>query len=745
MSIFKLRPLAFGCFLLILCLYPSYFLGNTFDIALIAIGSALLFSLSIWCAIRRSRRAGEWLARALPACLCLILCGVVALCSFASDTRRLNELDGASAETELLITEIRYSTSDEITLLAKDKEGELVLSLPVDEEKYERVSVGDTVRAKVTYRGLEDAILGYSERDYYRDKGIFLFAKGEEYDIISSQELFWKLLPKRINLFLDGILEKALNSDTYSLVSAMLLGNKSNLDQGVRRDFSRLGISHILALSGIHISLITALLGAFLSTLRLRRGVKYVTLMSLICAFVCITGFAESAMRAGIMLILFYTLSLFGTESDSVTCLFGAVAIICTLDPYAIFSTSLILSFTAMLGCICSSYYTKGVRFLYRIRPKFLRGIVYSLISSIAVVLFTLPIMAIKFDYVSIFAPIFNIIFVPLLTLLLYIAPFILLIGYIPYLSYIVVIPAELITKLSLLLIGAISKADFLTLSFDGIAQYIGIGIVLLAMVLALAMSKRYFKYIATILATGVFVFVASSIATSVYRSNTIAISSYDAEIRDIIAVESENEVMIIEASRPSRTSTNLGVEYAFKLGYADIEVYVLTDYSSYMLDAIDNVTKRTLVRKMLLPKPISNEEKEIYSQASAILESRGVALEQIPEKYDFGATSVDFCTIAPLSSGSKRCVLLKVNANNAGFTYLGSSAHDIFSDTPERLVRGADVVVFGSYGDGYYSYLTYDLSHTSYISFHGDSRDYMPIIPDNVSVKRHMHKFIFK
>ena len=745
MSIFKLRPLACGCFLFLVCLCFSYFLGNAFAIALITVGALLLAGVILWKVLKNTRPSNEWLARVLPSCICLILCGIVALSSFASDKALFESLNGTTGENEAKITQIRYSTDDKTVALAKDKRTEFVLCLYTDEDSVQSVSVGDTVKAEFLYGELENALLGYSERDYYLDKGIFLYAEAEKYEIISGEPSWWQTIPKEINAFLDKILEKALNSDTYSLVSAMLLGNKSNLDGETRRDFSRLGISHILALSGIHISLITALFGVGLDALRLRRSVKCASMVALICSFVCITGFSESAMRAGIMLILFYTLSFLGTESDSVTCLFSAVAIICAFEPYAIFSTSLILSFSAMLGCLCSVHYTKRVRVLYRIRPKILRGVVYSFICSVTVVLFTLPIVCVKFDYVSVFAPIFNVFFVPLLSLLLYLAPFVLLVGWIPYLSYLVTVPAELITKLSLFLTKSISKADFLTVSFSNVAQYVGVVIILLGLVAALVLSRHYFKYVAIILATGVLVFGISSVVTGIYRENSVSVSTYGETSRDIVAVESENEVMIIEMSRPSASSARLSAEYALYLGYAEIDTYVITDYSDRIADAIDDALSQIFIRKILLPCPVTDTETELYEGVCALTREKGIKLELTPQKYDFGRTSVDFATILPLKSGEKRSVIFKVNAFGSSLSYLGAGTHDLFSDVPENYVRGASVVIFGAYGNRYYSYLTYDLSKTSYVVFNGVSQSYMLEIPDNVTVKPQMHRFVFK
>lgn len=742
-NIFKKRPLALGCFALLLCLYFSYFLGNVINILIVALGVLGLFALILWTCKAKSKSSYKWLIALLPLCLCLIICSLAATLTFSRDKKLLNTYENTTQGAQFLVTEVIYSNSYETLSIAKTElDGEKIKLLlsTVGENGPE---VGDRISATVQLRALEETGAGYSEKERYITSGIFLFAEAEEYELVSSGEFVLTSVFVEVNTYLKSLFDEYLDEEASSLCSAMLLGNKSALDYGVRRDFSRLGISHILALSGIHISLVTGLFNAFLSTIKMRKRLKYLSLVGMIMAFVCITGFSPSAIRAGFMLIIFYALSLFGTDSDSVTSLFVAVSIICIIDPYSIFSVSLILSFSAMLGCFCSSYYTKRVRPLYKIRPKPLRSMVYSLISSIIVVLFTLPIMAIMFDYVSIFAPIFNIIFVPLLTLVLYLAPFILLLGAIPYLSYAVIYPAQYLVKLVLTLTENISRADFLTVSFVNAGQKIGVGIILVSVVLALVLSKRKIKYTLSVLGVGVCVFAVSVACTTIVRYNEVTISSYDLYSCDVVAIESNNEVMIIEISSPTATTSLQSYYQASSLGYSDIDTYAVTDYSTRTAKAIDTVTDSAMVRKILLPKPQNDTEKELYDEVYKITKSKKIKLMEIPEKYDFGDTCVDFMEYSCLKRSLKRCVAFSVEANNSRYTYLGASAFELFNRFPDKYAESSSVVVFGSYGPAYATPYSYDLRNADYVVFHGNSEDY---IRCQYPRKREAgHKFTFK
>lgn len=740
MGIFKNRPLSLGCFVGVACLVASYFLGNIFSIISIILGAALLFAFILLATIRKSDRAGRWLTVLLPLCICLIACGISALFSFGKDKSILNEYSGTKSEQVLLIKEITFSKSYGSMSIA-EVEGEDFDVLLVCSDN--GIKTGDRVSAELMFQALSSSEIGYSESEYYLDKGIFLRAECETYEIISSDGLPVTRFFTNANSAFASIAENTLNHDTASLVSAMLLGNKGTLDADVRRDFSRLGISHILALSGIHIALISALFGAALSVTFLRKQIKYVLLMLLIVGFIALTGFSLSALRAGIMLIIFYTLDLFGRKSDGVTSLFLSVLLICIADPYAVFSTSLLLSFCAMLGCIASSYFTRGVKALYRIRPKFIRSTVYTLISSVGVTLFTLPIMSIKFGYVSLFAPIFNALLVPMLTLLLYLSPFVLILGNIPYVCYAVKYPAEFITKIVLTVTENVSRADFLTVSFTNAFQMLGVLVIFASIVLALARNKKKLRYSIVIMSVGVCVFALSSIATLIHREATVSISTYEYRSCDIVAVESNNEVMIFEISSPSVGTSSFSNAVAADLGYSDIDTYVLCDYGAHILNAFDSVSDRAVIRKLMLPEPKSEEEAEMYECIREIADSKGIKLSFISEKFDFGEVCVDFMGYELLPRSSKRCVAFSLSAKNSRFTYLGASSYECINYFPKSYAEASDIILFGSYGPSYYIDYSYGLTDADYFVFHGVSRDYCGFAVDENKIKESSYKFI--
>ena len=744
MSLFKLRPLALGCFAFLVCLWASYFLGNIFNIIIIALGAITVGVFVALILILKREKIQEIFIKILPLCLCIAICGATSMLVFSRDKKIEQTYAGTEREMEFIVTEIVYSKHYS-TLVKAQSEGEnenFKLLVSFDDNE---ILVGDKIKATLELRSLNDSEYGFSERDTYLDERILLYGEAGDYELISENNFVLGAALARINTSLVRIVKKCVNSDTASLISAMLLGNRDDLPDTVSRDFSRLGISHILALSGIHLSLVTAMASAFLSAIQIPKKSKYFFLILIIVGFVCITGFSRSALRAGVMLVLYYSMLLLGDTADGTTSLFLSVMLICIFDPYSIFSTSLLLSFVAMLGCILSSALTRHERILYRIRPKFIRGIVYSLIGSVTVMLLTLPIVFLTFGRVSVLAPIFNIIFVPVLTLLLYISPFVLMLGKIPYVSYIVKYPAELITRFVLFLTGNISKADFLSISFSNKLQLVGVGIIVFGMALAIVLSKKRIKLSIISVSLGVLIFAGVSAYVSIIRQNQVAINDYVSTQSELLGVESKNELMIIASATHKPSSASESISLAMSLGYSDIDTYIVTDYSYLLPECIDTLTSRYMVRRVALPSPQTDRDKEQYEKIKELCALREITFVEISEKLEFEATCVDFMEYRRLSRSSKRCVAFSLSAYNARLTYLGASSYETPSRFPENYAKASDVVIFGSYGPSYKTLCPYNLLNADYIVFHGRSQEYMAGEYIDASVIEPNHKFIFK
>ena len=136
------------------------------------------------------------------------------------------------------------------------------------------------------------------------------------------------------------------------LVCALLLGNKGYLQGTLSRDFERVGASHMLALSGMHVSILIGALGWLLSRLRVHRKARAVFLALASVSYLVLTGFSVSATRAVVMVCILQLSYLLASDNDTLTTL-GVVGVgILLADPFSVCDTGFVLSFLATFGIV---------------------------------------------------------------------------------------------------------------------------------------------------------------------------------------------------------------------------------------------------------------------------------------------------------------------------------------------------------------------------------------------------------
>jgi len=208
-----------------------------------------------------------------------------------------------------------------------------------------------------------------------------------------------------------------LPANEAGLAQAITLGYKSNISQNLRDNFSKAGLSHIAAISGLHISILAGLL--FMACLGLglpRRGAFYAATLFLI-GYIIIIGSPASAMRAGLMGFLVLWAMNLGRLSHLVNSLFLAGVILLLFNPKLLRDDiGFQLSFLAVLG----------ITYVFPILDKLtnnFKGIVKNIFNifniTMAAQVFTLPIIALNFGQVSLIAPVANLLALWVLPILL--------------------------------------------------------------------------------------------------------------------------------------------------------------------------------------------------------------------------------------------------------------------------------------------------------------------------------------
>lgn len=185
---------------------------------------------------------------------------------------------------------------------------------------------------------------------------------------------------------------------------ALLLGDKQQLDAIDMLNLRKVGLSHVVAVSGMHLMFLVGLIYRLFSR---RLGVPLS--IAAILLFIPMAGSSPSVLRAGIMTLLAGLAYLCGREADSLTSLGAALLALLLWNPYAIFSLSLQLSFLSTFGILCFSEPLESFLFgwLYhrlpgRFLPKLARLFGASFACSCCAVVCTMPVLITSFGYLTV-------------------------------------------------------------------------------------------------------------------------------------------------------------------------------------------------------------------------------------------------------------------------------------------------------------------------------------------------------
>lgn len=268
-------------------------------------------------------------------------------------------------------------------------------------KKVEDITPGDTISGLFRLRVTTDA--GENPSSYYQGKGIFLLAyqKGEIERTHHSRSL--RDTPAKLRFHIRGVLEKYVPQDSVAFSKALLLGDTSELSYQTDVDLKISGIRHVVAVSGLHISIFFAIISTI--TFRKRYFTAFVGI-PLLLLFAAIAGFSPSVTRASIMCALMLTAQLLNREYDGPSALSVAVILMLIANPYCIGSVSFQLSVASVMGIFLFSpgiqeKLTAGLKDKKGKKYRFLRKAAAGAAVTIGAQIMTIPLCAYYFGVVS--------------------------------------------------------------------------------------------------------------------------------------------------------------------------------------------------------------------------------------------------------------------------------------------------------------------------------------------------------
>ena len=200
----------------------------------------------------------------------------------------------------------------------------------------------------------------FDQKSYYQVQGIHVMVRAEEMKILypwEQQRIWWRRIAagvenrlRQLRIHWSSELEQSLGEYYGNTMRAVLLGDKSGLDSEMKKLYQKNGIGHLLAISGLHMSLIGRSVYQFLR----KRGSSF--LFAGICSggilllYLVMVGPQVSSFRAVMMFLIWIGAEVTGRKYDLLTSLSFTATILCIYQPLYLTDRSFLLSFGAILG-----------------------------------------------------------------------------------------------------------------------------------------------------------------------------------------------------------------------------------------------------------------------------------------------------------------------------------------------------------------------------------------------------------
>ena len=205
---------------------------------------------------------------------------------------------------------------------------------------------------------------------------------------------------------------------TATIVKAVLLGDKSNLDREIKHSFAISGVAHILALSGLHIGIISGIFFALLSLFSANRWLKFISFTLLVTSFVFLTGMQDSAIRAGGMAILFMLALTLNYEANPLNIISTVVILAIIISPSMLYSLSFQLSVFSIFGIIIFyPIFKKCFLIFISSENTIIRYLINSVSMTLSASIIIVPLVAYYFNIFSIIASVMNLLIIPLFSI----------------------------------------------------------------------------------------------------------------------------------------------------------------------------------------------------------------------------------------------------------------------------------------------------------------------------------------
>lgn len=504
----------------------------------------------------------------------------------------------------------------------------------------------------VVHCTLGDRTFAGEKITYYTAKGIFLRAQAYgRLDIERPEHIAPQYFAAWVSKALKAGIDAAFPEDVSGFVRALVTGNRDNLTDEFTTSLERAGLSHTVAVSGMHLAFLAGLLTTLLGRGKRTTAVLTILWVVLFCG---IAGNTPSVLRAAVMILMLQLAPLLDRERDGPTSLAVALFLLLWTNPFSAAHIGLQLSFAAVAGILLVSDRVQDW-LLRRLgmdewkKPKnrivrYLRAVPWFAVSTLSATLgasvLTVPLVALHFNIISLIAPLSNL-------LTLWAIGFLFLGGLgvgalaiiLPGLAAVLAAPFTWLAHYLQWVVEALSKPALAALPLES-AYYRAWLVLVYALVLAFIRTKGRRPVWMPLAAGAAGLVLAVALTRASFCQGDLSVTVLDVGQGQSVLLRTGDLLTLVDCGGDSRDDPgDVAANYLQALGRSDIDLLVVSHCHADHANGIPQLLGRVTVGEIVLPDV--EEDDPFRGAILAAAEEKGIPVHFLREQTCFGSVTV--------------------------------------------------------------------------------------------------------
>lgn len=504
---------------------------------------------------------------------------------------------------------------------------------------------------------------GYSEKKYLYGKNVMLIMSTTEIEV-NEDSLSVRAVGARIRNLIDNAIGNLLEDKYKGFLSGVMTGDTSALQQGEKQWIRLSGISHLMAVSGMHVTYILMPVKALVK----RRSLD-ITLRSGICLiplfiFVMIAGFSASVVRAGVMCAADLISKIANRRNDTLNSLGFAGCVCLIIYPFAVADIGFVLSFGAVLSGITVLPAIKRLVYRNGREPiKKFEGILYGISVNIGL----LPVMMYNFNMISVAGLLITVIAAPLSAVMC-------IFGYVMVVVYYIPVIGEISRLFAAGLTAVTSALSFIseTGSEIPVLYTVSPGVFFFALYygalawLCCRNKRKYFnrRTISAVLAVVIF----GALVSDFINNDLLTVSWLDVGQGSCAIIETRSgSTILVDGGNGYTDVSNL----LWKKGIRTLDWVILSHGDSDHVSGLYKVLEQHPAKKLIIP---DNSQDEGALKLARLATGKGTDVIEISGKAHFTVDNLSvelFCNTEK-DSLNNSSVVVQLTADNSSFLLPG-------------------------------------------------------------------------